>query len=87
MLATFIIGAILFGISILLSLLIAFGAMLKNVGATSFGIFSTIFFLIFPCFCFAGELAMYYFAPHVWEIAYFFIAINAYFLALQYFFL
>ena len=85
--ATFIIGLVIFIISFLLSLLIVLGTIFKKVGATSFGIIPVLFFLLFPCFCLIMELAMFHTAPHVWGIAYFFIAMNAYFFVLQYIFL
>ena len=87
MLATFIIGLVIFIISCLLSLLIALGTIFKKVGATSFGITPILFFLLFPCFCLTMELAMFQNAPHVWGIAYFFIALNTCFLVIQYIFL
>jgi hypothetical protein len=87
LLVTFIIGLVIFLISFLLSLLIALGTIFKKVGATSFGITPVLFFLLFPCFCLTLELAMFHTAPHVWGIAYFFIAMNAYFVVMQYIFL
>ena len=87
LLVTFIIGLGLFLISFLLSLLIALGTIFKKVGATSFGIIPVLFFLFFPCFCLTMELAIFQNAPHVWGIAYLFIAMNTYFLVLQYIFL
>ena len=87
MLVTFIIGLGIFLISFLLSLLIALGTIFKKIGATSFGIIPVLFFLLFPCFCLTLELAMFYTAPHVWGIAYFFIVMNVYFCVMQYIFL
>jgi len=87
LLVTFIIGLGIFLISFLLSLLIALGAVFKKVGATSFGIIPVIFFVLFPCFCLTMELVMFHTASHVWGLAYFFIAMNAYFLVMQYIFL
>ena len=84
MLVAFIIGLSIFLISFLLSLLIAFGAILKRVGVTSFGIIPVLFFLFFPCFCLTLELAMFHTAPHIWGIVYFFIAMNVYFCVMQY---
>jgi len=87
LLVAFIIGLGIFLVSFLLSLLIAFGTIFKKVGATSFGIIPVLFFLLFPCFCLTLELAMFHTAPHVWGIACFFVAMNAYFLVMQYIFL
>ena len=87
MFVTFIIGLVIFVISFMLSLLIAFGTIFKKIGATSFGVIPVLFFLLFPCFCLTLELVMFHIAPHVWGIAYVFVAINAYFLAIQYIFL
>ena len=84
MLVTFIIGLVIFLISFLLSLLNALGTIFKKVGATSFGIIPVLFLLLFPCFCLTLELAMFYTAPHVWGIAYFFIVMNVYFCVMQY---
>ena len=87
MLVTFIIGVGIFLISFLLSLSIALGTIFKKVGATSFGIIPNLLFLLFPCFCLTLELAMFHIAPHVWGIVYIFIAMNVYFLVMQYIFL
>ena len=87
MLATLIIGLVIFIISFLLSLLIVLGSICKKVGATNFGIAPVLFFIFFPCFCLALELAIFYPTPNVWGVAYFVIAMNAYFLFIQYFFL
>ena len=84
MLVTFIIGLVIFLITFLLSLLIALGTIFKKVGATSFGITPVLFFLLVPCFCLTVELAIFHTAPHAWGIAYFFIAMNAYFVVMQY---
>lgn len=84
MVFTMIIGTVFFVLSALLGLLVLFGAMFKNIGATHFGMFGTLFFLLFPCFCFGAEVMLYRTAPHVWGLAWFFIVLNVYFLVLQY---
>ena len=87
MLATLIIGLVIFIVSFSLSLLIALGTISKKVGTTNFGIALVLFFIFFPCFCLAFELAIFYPTPNVWGIAYFFIAMNVYFLVILYFFI
>ncbi|MBQ8696484.1 MAG: hypothetical protein IJ519_02085 [Clostridia bacterium] len=63
------------------------GKILRNVGVISFGIITNIFIIIFPLFCLIFELEMIYNSPDVWGVAYFFIALNLYFIAIEYFFL
>ncbi len=87
MLVTFIIGLGIFLVSFLLSLLIVLGAILKTVGATSFGITPVLFFLLFPCFCLTMEFVIFHTAPNAWGISYVFIVLNAYFLVIQHIFL
>ena len=84
LIVTFIIGLVIFIISFLLSVFFLFGAMFKNIGTTSLGIIPVLFFLLIPSFCLIMELTMYREVPHAWGIAYFFIALNGYFLVLQY---
>ena len=84
MVCTMIIGAVFFALSALLGLLVLCGALFKNIGATHFGILGTLFFLLFPCFCFGMQVTLYLTAPHVWGLAWFFIVLNVYFLVLQY---
>lgn len=85
MLVTFIIGLIVFIISFLLSVFVLLGTIVKNVGATSLGIFPAIFFLMFPCLCLVAERGIYLYAPYAWGVSYIFIALNAYLIAMQYF--
>lgn len=82
---TLILGIFIFTVSILLSLFSLIGKIFRNIGAMSFGIFTNIFFIIFPCFCLMFEIEMIYNSPDVWGVAYFFIALNLYFIAIEYF--
>ncbi len=84
MTATFIIGLILFIVSILLSILAAFGAMSKNVGVSTFGALQVLILLISPCFFFLMELVIYHYAPEAFGVAYLFIFMNILMLVSQY---
>ena len=84
MTATFIIGLILFIVSILLSILAAFGAMSKNVGVSTFGALQVLILLISPCFFFLMELVIYHYAPEAFGVAYLFVFMNILLIAMQY---
>lgn len=84
MTATFIIGLILFIVSISLSILAALGAMCKNVGVSTFGAFQVLILLLSPCFFFLMELVVYHYAPEAFGVAYLFIVMNILLIALQY---
>ena len=77
LLVTFIIGLIVFAVSLLLGLCILFGAFFKNVGATSFGIFPPILLVFSSCFFYVLELFILCNAQHVWGLSYIFIVMNA----------
>ena len=77
MLVTFIIGLIIFIISLLLGLAVLFGAFFKSVGSTSFGIFTPMILVLASCMFYAMGLFIIHDAPHAWGIAYFPITINA----------
>jgi len=84
---TLILGLFVFTVSILLALFSLIGKLLRNIGTTSFGIITNIFIVIFPCFCFTFELELIHSFSNDWGIAYFFIALNLYFLVIEYFYL
>ena len=77
MLFTFIIGLIIFAVSILLGLFALFSAFFKNIGSSASGIFSSMFIIFGSCLFFEGELFLFRVASHVWGIAYLFIIFNA----------
>ena len=84
MTATFIIGLILFIVSISLSVLTVCGAMCKNVGVSTFGAFQVLILLLSPCFFFMMELVVYHYAPEAFGVAYLFVFMNILLIAMQY---
>ena len=89
---TAIIGAVIFLITFLLSFFVflvaivgSVGRMFKKCTATGVYLFPSLFWLLFPCFCLAAELALYHYAPHAWGVAYFFIAVNVLYIVIPYF--
>ncbi len=69
MLVAFIIGTIIFAISVLLGLFGLLGGFFKNVG-TNNSISSSLFLIFFSCFIYAAELAIFKYSPYAWGIAF-----------------
>lgn len=85
MIATNIIGIVVFAVSFGISLFLLIGTFFKNVGVNCLGTVSSLFFLAFPMFCFAFEQAMFFWAPYAWGVSIIFILLNLYFVVIEYF--
>lgn len=79
-----VIGGVVFGITLLLSLLWLIGTLFKNVGVTYFNPVGLLFYIAFPFLCFGMEAMVFDLVPHAWEVAIIPIVMNLYFLFLQY---
>ena len=73
----FIIGIVVFFISLIFALLYLMGGFFKNIGFGGFG-FGGLVFLAWPIFCLTIEFSIYHYAPEAWWVAVLFIIFNSF---------
>lgn len=80
----YIIGGILFVISMVLSLFLTVGSLFKNIGVSYFNVIGSLLFLLFPVFCLWLEWLIYDPSSTTWVVMLFPLLLNLYFIFVLY---